>query len=73
MAEERQRLVRQALARLVPRDSEILLLKYIEGWSYRELADHLGVSESAAEARLHRARARLREQLAMLNVIEVTQ
>ncbi len=73
LAEERQRLVRQALARLVPRDSEILLLKYIEGWSYRELADHLGVSESAAEARLHRARARLREQLAMLNVIEVTQ
>lgn len=73
LAEERQRLVRRALARLVPRDSEILLLKYIEGWSYHELADHLGVSHSAAEARLHRARAHLREQLAKLNVIEVTQ
>jgi RNA polymerase sigma-70 factor (ECF subfamily) len=73
LAEERQRLVRQAMARLVPRDSEILLLKYIEGWSYHELAEHMGVSHSAAEARLHRARAHLREQLAKLNVIEVTQ
>jgi RNA polymerase sigma-70 factor (ECF subfamily) len=72
LAEERQRLVRQAMARLVPRDSEILLLKYIEGWSYHELAEHMGVSHSAAEARLHRARAHLREQLAKLNVIEVT-
>jgi RNA polymerase sigma factor (sigma-70 family) len=73
LAEERQRLVRQALAKLVPRDSEILLLKYIEGWSYHELAEHMGVSHSAAEARLHRARAHLREQLATLNVSEVTQ
>lgn len=72
LAEERQRLVRQAIARLVPRDAEILLLKYIEGWSYHELAEHLGVSHSAAESRLHRARANLREQLAILNVIEVT-
>lgn len=71
LAEERQRLVRQAMARLVPRDSEILLLKYIEGWNYHELADHMGVSDSAAESRLHRARAHLREQLAILNVIEV--
>ena len=72
LAEERQRLVRIAMARLLPRDLEILLLKYIEGWSYKELADHLGISDSAAEARLHRARASLREQLAKLNVIEVT-
>jgi RNA polymerase sigma factor (sigma-70 family) len=72
LAEERQRLVRMAIARLLPRDAEILLLKYIEGWSYKELAEHLGVSESAAESRLHRARASLRQQLAKLNVVEAT-
>ncbi|HEX3997242.1 MAG TPA: sigma-70 family RNA polymerase sigma factor [Pirellulales bacterium] len=72
LSEERQRLVRLALARMAPRDSEILLLKYIEGWSYHELAEHLGVSHSAAESRLHRARANLRQQLAKLKVIEVT-
>lgn len=57
---ERQTLVRDALRRLPRRDAEILLLKYTEEWSYRELARHLGVSESAVEARLHRARQRLR-------------
>ena len=47
-------LVRDAVERLPRRDREILLLKYTEDWSYRELAGHLGVSESAVEARLHR-------------------
>jgi len=57
---ERSRLLREALARLPRRDAEILLLKYSEDWSYRELSAHLGLSESAVEARLHRARQRLR-------------
>ena len=34
-------------------------------------ARHLGISESAVEARLHRARKRLRQELAALEVIEV--
>ena len=36
------------------------MLKYTEDWSYRALAEHLGISESAVETRLHRARGRLR-------------
>jgi len=44
-----------------------LLLKYTENWSYRQLADHLGLSASAVEARLHRARQKLRRQLAVLD------
>jgi RNA polymerase sigma-70 factor (ECF subfamily) len=64
VSDERRDLVRRALAQLAPRDAEILLLKYTEDWSYRQLADHLGLSQSAVEARLHRARARLRTQLA---------
>jgi RNA polymerase sigma factor (sigma-70 family) len=61
--DERLKIVRAALGRLPRRDAEILLLKYTEDWSYRELAARLGVGESAVEARLHRARQRLREAL----------
>ena len=47
LADERRQLIREALARLSSRDAEILLLKYTHDWSYRELAEHLGVSHSA--------------------------
>ena len=64
--QEQRQLVRQALASLSPRDAEIMLLKYTEGWSYRQLAEHLGISTSAIEARLHRAREKMRRALARL-------
>ena len=70
LAEERRGQVRTALERLPRRDAEILLLKYTEDWSYRQLAEHLGISQSAVEARLHRARKRLRAELAALSVVE---
>ena len=66
LADETQQLVRKAIARLPPQDAEILLLKYTEDWSYREIASRIGVSVSAVEARLHRARGRLRTALARL-------
>jgi RNA polymerase sigma-70 factor (ECF subfamily) len=69
--DERRSLVREALGRLARRDSEILLLKYTEDWSYRELAAHLGVAESAVEARLFRARCRLRAALTRAPVSEI--
>ena len=68
LTEERRTQVRAAMSQLPKRDAEILLLKYTEDWSYRALAEHLGVSESAVETRLHRARQRLRTQLAALDV-----
>jgi RNA polymerase sigma-70 factor (ECF subfamily) len=68
LADERRQLIRTAVSRLPKRDAEMLLLKYTEDWSYRDLAAHLGVSESAVEARLHRARARLRKELTALDV-----
>lgn len=71
VAEEQRTLVRQALACLPRRDAEILLLKYTENWSYRQLADHLGLTTSAVEARLHRARAKMRRQLALLDATPV--
>ena len=72
LCEERRERVRQAVARLPRREAEILLLKYIEGWSYRQLAEHLGISRSAVEARLHRARKRLRTELAAMDVVEAS-
>jgi RNA polymerase sigma factor (sigma-70 family) len=71
LLQERRQEVRRAVRRLSRRDAEILLLKYTEDWSYRELAEHLGITESAVEARLHRARQRLRAELAALDASEV--
>jgi RNA polymerase sigma-70 factor (ECF subfamily) len=70
LAEERQRLIRQALEQLPHRDRELLLLKYTEDWNYHQIAHHLGLSHSAVETRLHRARAKLRTRLMELQVIE---
>jgi RNA polymerase sigma-70 factor (ECF subfamily) len=67
LADERKAMVRQALKQLPRRDAEILLLKYSEDWSYRQMAEHLGMSESAVEARLHRARQKLRSELRRLD------
>ena len=58
-------------AQLAGRDAEILLLKYTEGWNYTQVAAHLGISHAAVEARLHRARGRLKQELAALDVVEV--
>ncbi|MCG8586422.1 MAG: sigma-70 family RNA polymerase sigma factor [Pirellulales bacterium] len=69
---ERRDLVREAIDTLPDRDAEILLLKYNEGWKYQQIADHVGISHSAVEARLHRARARLRKRLTEMNVVEAT-
>ena len=70
LEKERARLIRHAVGRLIRRDAELLLLKYTEDWSYRQLAEHLGITASAVEARLHRARQKLRHELTLLQVIE---
>ncbi|MDG3007907.1 RNA polymerase sigma factor [Paludisphaera mucosa] len=64
--DERRDLVRRALDRLPPRDADLLALKHGEGWSARELAERLGVGVPAIEARLSRARKRLRAELQSL-------
>ena len=70
LLDERTALIRRAVGQLPPRDAEILLLKYTEGWSCRDLAAHLGQTEAAIESRLHRARAKLRQALTAFQVIE---
>lgn len=70
LSDERRKLIRVAMKQLPPRDAEILLLKYVEDWNYHQIADRLGISHSAVETRLHRARARLRNALTELQVVE---
>ncbi|MFA6109057.1 MAG: sigma-70 family RNA polymerase sigma factor [Candidatus Latescibacterota bacterium] len=62
-AEERRRLVEQALAQLSEASREAVGLYYADGLSYAEMARFLNVSEAAVLGRLQRARARLREEL----------
>jgi RNA polymerase sigma-70 factor (ECF subfamily) len=66
LADEQRRIVRTAVKTLPARDAELLLLKYTEDWSYRQLAEHLGVTVSTVEARLHRARHKMRQALSQL-------
>jgi RNA polymerase sigma-70 factor (ECF subfamily) len=63
LSEERADRVRGEVAALPRRDREILLLKYAEDLNYRQIGERLGLSVSAVEARLHRARMRLRSRL----------
>jgi RNA polymerase sigma-70 factor, ECF subfamily len=58
---ERHAEVREALAALPPRERELVLLKFHGQLSNGELARVLGISESNAGTRLHRALTRLRE------------
>ena len=58
---ERRDSVRRALAGLSPREREIVLLKFHGQLTNAELARAMGISESNAGTRLHRALERLRE------------
>lgn len=68
LARERHELTRQALARLAPRDAEMLTLKYGQRWSYRQIAERLGITEKAVDARMQRAREKLRHELSRLGM-----
>ena len=60
---EQQQQVQEAMENLDELDRQILLLKYSEGWTYRQLAERLGVKEDTVEYRLTKARKKLRRLL----------
>lgn len=70
LTNERRVLIREALSRLSGKDREVLILKYVEGWSCRRIAEQTNRTERAVESRLHRARVRMRDLLARLDVVE---
>lgn len=56
--------VRLAIAELAPGQREAVLLFYLQGLTYREVAAELDISVNAVKARLHQARAALEPRLA---------
>ena len=56
--------LRAALAELPGKQADAFCLHCLDGYSYREAADALGVSVDAVGVLIHRARARLRDLLA---------
>jgi len=61
VASERRLAVTAALARLEPRERDLIALKFFAGLSNAEIATVVGVSESNAGTKLHRAVTKLRE------------
>ncbi len=62
-ADDRQRLVRDGLARCSPEHREILLLREYEDLDYDRIADLLGIALGTVKSRLNRARNELRDRL----------
>ncbi len=60
---EEMELVRQALSSLRPADFQILVLRELEGLSYDEIAERLGLPTGTIMSRLHRAREALGRRL----------
>lgn len=60
---QRDRALRQALARLPAEQREILVLRDHMDLSYAEVADVLGIAKGTVMSRLHRARLALKEEL----------
>lgn len=55
-----------ALGRLGDEQREAFVMKYVDGLSYEEMADLLGVGVDALKMRVHRAREQLRATLGVL-------
>lgn len=60
---EMRRQLEEALESLPLGQRQVVLLKDVEGWSHTEIAESLGISESAAKVRLHRAHRRLAQRI----------
>jgi RNA polymerase sigma-70 factor (ECF subfamily) len=67
---ERQQMHRElaskAMHRLSPALRHAFLLHKQQGWTHREMAEELGVTQATAKMRVFRARRQLREELAVL-------
>ena len=66
---ERVKLVRIALGRLDPLFNSILILREIEGLSYEEIVETLGINIGTVKSRLARARAELKKVLEDMDAI----
>lgn len=61
--DERRAKMTEAIRGLPPHYREPFVLKHVEGWSYAQIGEMLGLPEPTVETRLVRARRMLRETL----------
>jgi len=66
--EKGERQLHAALSRLPVEFREVLVLREIEGWSYKQLASALNVSSGTVMSRLSQARRRLRQEGDLLQI-----
>jgi RNA polymerase sigma-70 factor (ECF subfamily) len=64
LAQETMELLRGAIDRLPQSQRTVIQLRDVEGWSAQEVCESLGVSEVNQRVLLHRARSRVRRELA---------
>ena len=62
-AEDVHRRLYEAIARLRPKTASIVILRYLHGYSDRDIAKMLGTSRSVIAVTLFRARVRLKSLL----------
>jgi RNA polymerase sigma-70 factor (ECF subfamily) len=62
-SKEQENAIQQALSRISREHRSIIVLRDIEGFSYNEIADVLGISMGTVKSRLARARADLKKSL----------
>jgi len=62
LAQERLRIVSDALARLSPRTRDVYLMHRVDGMKYREIAAELGITVSAVEKHIAKASMLLTER-----------
>jgi RNA polymerase sigma-70 factor (ECF subfamily) len=63
--------VQMALDQLPARYSDALELKYLEGFSSKEIANHLGIGDDAVQSLLARARRAFREICALALTLDI--
>lgn len=59
---EKLRIVKKLFDQLPPKQREVMQLRDIEGYSYKDISDILGQTEEQVKVNLFRARQRIREQ-----------
>ncbi|MGK3206311.1 RNA polymerase sigma factor [Amycolatopsis sp. MEPSY49] len=62
----------RALAKLRPRERDVLLLVAAEGLGYQEVAEALAIPVGTVKSRLNRARGRVRAELDALDLVKET-
>ena len=63
---ERRQLVRDALQKLPDKFREVLILRELEGMSYRDISRVLEIKQGTIESRIYRARTRLALEISNL-------